>query len=118
MHHTNRLVVRFVLATSCLLLASAASADDWPQWRGPARDGISKETGLLKQWPKEGPKLVWQVKDLAQLLYSSGVAGVGPRDCLRFARFYGAARWLRQLVALKAPRYRRHNDRTRGREAR
>lgn len=33
---------------------------NWPQWRGPNRDGISKETGLLKQWPAEGPPLVWK----------------------------------------------------------
>lgn len=38
----------------------AAQAGDWPQWRGPNRDGISKETGLLKQWPAEGPPLVWK----------------------------------------------------------
>src|SRR5207302_742247 len=31
----------------------------WPQWRGAARDGICPETGLLKEWPKEGPKLLW-----------------------------------------------------------
>src|SRR5262249_55397133 len=31
-----------------------AIADDWPQFRGPNRDDVSKETGLLKQWPKEG----------------------------------------------------------------
>ncbi len=42
----------------------AASTSDWPQWRGPARDGISKESGLLKQWPKEGPKLLWQLDDI------------------------------------------------------
>src|SRR5689334_7541890 len=36
-------------------------ADDWPQWRGPARDGISQERGLLQEWPKEGPKLLWRV---------------------------------------------------------
>ncbi|HEY5446595.1 MAG TPA: PQQ-binding-like beta-propeller repeat protein, partial [Pyrinomonadaceae bacterium] len=35
-------------------------AQDWPQWRGPNRDGISKETGLLKQWPATGPALVWK----------------------------------------------------------
>jgi len=33
---------------------------DWPQWRGPNRDGISKETGLLKQWSAGGPPLVWK----------------------------------------------------------
>lgn len=45
-------------------LDSNASSADWPQWRGPNRDGISKETGLLKNWPADGPKLLWQVKDL------------------------------------------------------
>ena len=33
---------------------------NWPQWRGPNRDGVSRETGLLKQWPAEGPPLVWK----------------------------------------------------------
>ena len=32
---------------------------DWPQWRGPERNGISTETGLLREWPKGGPKLLW-----------------------------------------------------------
>jgi outer membrane protein assembly factor BamB len=49
-----------------LLCAGPVSGDDWPQWRGPQRDGISKETGLLSEWPKEGPKLLWQAKDLGQ----------------------------------------------------
>lgn len=35
---------------------------DWPQWRGPKRDGICTETGLLKEWPKSGPPLVWDSK--------------------------------------------------------
>src|SRR5687767_5627075 len=49
-----------------LLLMSVASVSlaqsnaNWPQWRGPNRDGLSKETGLLKQWPTEGPPLVWK----------------------------------------------------------
>ena len=58
----------FALATVTLLLlvhqafgqAAAQSAGNWPQWRGPNRDGISKETGLLKQWPADGPPLVWK----------------------------------------------------------
>lgn len=40
--------------------AVAQTAAIWPQWRGPNRDGISKETGLLKQWPADGPPLVWK----------------------------------------------------------
>lgn len=38
-----------------------SKAGDWPQWRGPNRDGISVETGLLREWPEGGPKVVWQV---------------------------------------------------------
>ena len=54
-----------VLLSAILLLALAhqalaQSVANWPQWRGPNRDGISKETGLLKQWPAEGPPLVWK----------------------------------------------------------
>jgi outer membrane protein assembly factor BamB len=49
-----------VLSLSTELLAQSGA--DWPQWRGPNRDGISKETGLLKQWPAVGPPLVWKAK--------------------------------------------------------
>lgn len=41
--------------------AADVSAADWPQFRGPNRDGISKETGLLKSWPADGPKVLWKV---------------------------------------------------------
>jgi outer membrane protein assembly factor BamB len=47
---------------STLLLAvplTQAAAHDWPQWRGPNRDDVSKETGLLKTWPVGGPKRIW-----------------------------------------------------------
>ena len=42
---------------------------DWPQWRGPERTDLSKETGLLQSWPKEGPRQLWLSKD-AGLGYS------------------------------------------------
>jgi outer membrane protein assembly factor BamB len=45
-----------------LFTAALADAADWPQWRGPNRDGVSTETGLLKEWPKDGPKLAWKIK--------------------------------------------------------
>lgn len=41
-------------------MTSGAAQADWPQWRGPERTGLSTETGLLKQWPAEGPKLAWR----------------------------------------------------------
>jgi outer membrane protein assembly factor BamB len=53
---------RISLLAIVLLVVGQVSAQtaNWPQWRGPNRDGISKETGLLKQWPAEGPPLVWK----------------------------------------------------------
>jgi outer membrane protein assembly factor BamB len=46
------------------ILLSSASAGDWPQWQGPGRDAISKESGLLKEWTKDGPPLAWRIKEL------------------------------------------------------
>lgn len=43
---------------------SVAEAADWPIWRGPNRDGICTETGLLKSWPEGGPKLLWEISGL------------------------------------------------------
>lgn len=51
-------------ALSGALLLSSASAADWPQWQGPDRNAISKETGLLKEWPKDGPPLAWRIAGL------------------------------------------------------
>jgi outer membrane protein assembly factor BamB len=45
---------------SFVFTAFAQTGGEWPQWRGANRDGISKETGLLKQWPEGGPPLVWK----------------------------------------------------------
>jgi len=51
-----------VLFTAGLLLITGSLfADDWPQWRGLQRDGISRETGLLKAWPSGGPKVLWKI---------------------------------------------------------
>jgi outer membrane protein assembly factor BamB len=41
--------------------AETVGEADWGQWRGPNRDGVSAETGLLQQWPQEGPNEVWRV---------------------------------------------------------
>lgn len=48
-----------LLALTLTAAASRAVASDWPQWRGPDRTDVSKETGLLKSWPAGGPKRVW-----------------------------------------------------------
>jgi outer membrane protein assembly factor BamB len=53
-----------------------AFADDWPQWRGPGRNAVSGEVGLLRSWPAGGPKLVWQASGLGAG-YSSVVVSHG-----------------------------------------
>jgi outer membrane protein assembly factor BamB len=52
-----------------------AQAVDWPQWRGPNRDGLSAEKGLLKEWPQEGPKLLWKVTDMGTGYSTPAVVG-------------------------------------------
>jgi outer membrane protein assembly factor BamB len=57
--------VKTAIASLIILLSlsaelAAQTSGNWPQWRGPNRDGISTETGLLKQWAAGGPPLVWK----------------------------------------------------------
>lgn len=70
-------------ALSLLILPVAAAMaqvpsgpGDFPQWRGPNRDGISSDTDLLKEWPENGPKKLWQV-DSVGVGYSSVVVKDG-----------------------------------------
>jgi outer membrane protein assembly factor BamB len=48
---------------------------DWPQWRGPNRDNVSTETGLLKQWPDKGPPLAWKGTGIGKGYSSVSIAG-------------------------------------------
>jgi outer membrane protein assembly factor BamB len=54
----------------CALLSA-----NWPQWRGPERDGISKETGLMQEWPADGPKLLWQKDGLGDGYSTPAIVG-------------------------------------------
>jgi outer membrane protein assembly factor BamB len=65
------------LACVLLVLSVPTFAADWPQFRGPDRTGISKETGLLKKWPRGGPKLLWSSDKLG--IGYSGPSIVGNR---------------------------------------
>jgi outer membrane protein assembly factor BamB len=67
-----RNVALLYLAT--LLIGSVCFADDWPQFRGPKRDGKSAETGLLKTWPRGGPRLLWSVEGLGIGFSSTAIA--------------------------------------------
>lgn len=59
-HHWCFTVV-IIGTTAC---AHSSQPFDWPQWQGPQRNAISKETGLLKEWPKDGPPLAWKIQGL------------------------------------------------------
>lgn len=65
----TRSVLTAALLASLFVLPAALAAKksplpNWPQWRGPNRDGISPETDLLDKWPKQGPTLLWKAKGL------------------------------------------------------
>ena len=66
-------VLLFVLSLANVALAQSNNAN-WPQWRGPNRDGISKETGLLKEWPAEGPPLLWKATGAGRGFSSFSIA--------------------------------------------
>lgn len=60
----NRTIGNAILVLTIACASRPAISSDYPQWRGPQRNGISTETRLLQEWPEGGPKLRWQVTDL------------------------------------------------------
>src|SRR5207249_5541982 len=68
------LVFLFVLGTAATTTTQSTSGD-WPQWQGPDRNGLSKETGLLKQWPSGGPPQRWSIGGLGAGYGSIAVKG-------------------------------------------
>ena len=72
-----RLVVPlvFLLGLAAVMAGQSTSSGDWPQWRGPDRTGLSKETGFLKQWPASGPSRLWQIANLGPGYGSLAIKG-------------------------------------------
>jgi outer membrane protein assembly factor BamB len=60
--HAARIAPGFLglLVTCAFLNAPVMSGEDWPRWRGPDLNGISRETNWTAHWPQEGPKQLWQ----------------------------------------------------------
>jgi outer membrane protein assembly factor BamB len=63
---TMLVLAAFVALAGAAKTQLKALAGDWPGWMGANRTGVSQETGLLKQWPKAGPKLLWKVQDIGE----------------------------------------------------
>ncbi len=55
-------IASLMLCLAAVGTASAEDKSDWPHWAGPRGDCTSDATGLLKQWPKEGPPVLWRIK--------------------------------------------------------
>jgi len=69
----RRLYCTILISTICICL----NAQDIAQWRGPNRDGIYNESGLLKKWPDQGPKLLWHFDELGDGHTSAAVTSTG-----------------------------------------
>ena len=106
---TRRLsLVAVTLAALALGRTSAAPLLDWPQWQGPDRTGVSKETGLLQQWPTSGPSVVWTATGLGTGYGSTAVAGtrvfvqgarMGKSFVIAYDRATGKEVWSKPLGA-------------------
>jgi len=74
-----KFIFTFVLFCAFALLtitvANTAPEADWPQWRGPLRNGLSSETGLLKLWPEKGPAVTWSIANLGEGYGSVAIRG-------------------------------------------
>ena len=92
----TRCAVLFFVGSLSLSLATLQAADkappkeaggpSWTQWRGPKRDGISTETGLLARWPEGGPPLVWKTGNLGRGFASVSIANGEMTPSLKIRR--------------------------------
>ncbi len=83
---------------------------DWPQYRGPQRDNISTETGLLDKWPQGGPALVWQIDGLGEgysslslvggTIFTMGTRG-GDEFMIALNRNDGSVKWTRRTGSVR-----------------
>jgi outer membrane protein assembly factor BamB len=64
-----------ILPAAAALPAEPGRDSDWPQWRGPRRDAVSTDKGLLQRWEESGPPLAWKVSGLGRGLASVAISG-------------------------------------------
>jgi outer membrane protein assembly factor BamB len=99
--------------------AGPAPDSDWAQWRGPNRDGVSPDTGLLKTWPAGGPPLVWKATGLGGgfssvsicdgKIYTMGEAN-GAFNMLSLNATDGKILWTTKVSDIPEKRVKNEND--------
>jgi len=97
-HFSSRFFVAFLLLLSSMVPAGdsvRAETYNWPQWQGPTRNGLTKETGLLKEWPEGGPKQRW-------LFDKCGAGYAGPAIVDGRLYILGTREGTTELIALDA----------------
>src|SRR4051794_14493018 len=87
----------FVLSVALVFSCTRLRADDWPQWLGPKRDSVWRETGLLDKFPADGPPVRWRVNIGAG--YSGPVVAHG--------RVYLTDRWRPEMAAASSDAFQR-----------
>jgi outer membrane protein assembly factor BamB len=75
MKHAARIALILFVAFAPVTAGGNLAEPDWPQWHGPDRNAISRETGLLKTWPAAGPPVVWSVGSLGEGYGSISIKG-------------------------------------------
>ena len=110
-------VVPAAVVLSLPAVVSNLALDDWPQWRGPNRDGRSVEKGLLKDWPAAGPPLAWRASGAGEGYSSFAVAGgrlytLGARAGTEYTFAFDAASGKKLWEAANGKRF--DNDRGSG----
>ena len=116
MNKTVSSFLKIASATGMLAVALPTfpcHAGDWPQWRGPARDGISKETGLLQVWPAGGPTMLWQIGTagtgystpavVGNRLYLLGNEGLDDESVRAFSTSDGKSLWQTRIGKVGNP---------------
>lgn len=86
----------YVLVVAVAMWPTICQAADWPQWRGPNRNGVSGDTGLLNRWPKGGPRRVRTITGLgngyaSQVIAAGRIITIGKDGQMVFARCFSEA---------------------------
>ena len=113
-----RTIRLFWLLTLFTFNISLGDVFEWPQFHGSQRDNVSRETGLIKQWPSGGPKLLWTAEDIGEgfstvavtngLIYTTG--NIGNDTVITALDLDGRVKW----TAKNGPAYKRSKPGTRG----